>query len=295
MTARREYRFPRPGGVWLHITEWGAPIGKVTVLLLHGWGLSSRSWEDVAELLVRADPALRVIAYDHRGHGLSARTRASLEMLADDLADVVTDLAPSGPVVFGGHSMGGMTLMTLAERHPELVRSRTRGVAMVATGAGELPATGRALLLRFPALESLVAGLIARTRMPARPLFLLRQLNRFGMFGANPRRHDLTRVVWQAAQAHPRAVADMGSSMLRHNRFHVLAGFAAVETVILAGTRDTITPVRYARALAAQLPDARLIEYPGSGHQLPYERREEITEHLHVLCGAVAPREEVAV
>ncbi|NNH72771.1 alpha/beta hydrolase [Nocardia uniformis] len=284
MTAgeHREHRFPRESGGWLHVTEWGVPTAEVTVVLAHGWSLSRRSWEDVAERLVIADPTLRVIAYDHRGHGQSARMRASLELLADDLDALIDTLVPTGALVLGGHSMGGMTLMALGERHPELIRDRVHGVAFVATSAGDLPAVGRRLL-RFPPITALAVALIAHLRLPSKPLFLARQFNRFGMFGPRPRRHDLNRVVWQAAQSHLRAVADMGASILRHDRYDTLAVFDDTDVVIMAGGGDPITPAAHSHIIAARLPHARLQEFPRAGHHLPYEHRDEVATELLVL------------
>ena len=249
--------------------------------------------EDVAELLVTANPALRVVAYDHRGHGKSARARASLELLADDLAALLTDLVPTGSVVLGGHSMGGMTIMTLAERAPAVIRERCVGAAFVATSSGDLPAGGRALL-RFARFRAFVAWLITHTRPPSRPLFLVRQFNRFGMFGSHPRRHDMNRVVHQSAMASRVAVADMGLSMYGHNRYSVLREFAEIDTVVMVGSRDTITPARYSRVLATGLPHARLLEFPGAGHQLPYERREQVASQLLTLAENVRLPSEVA-
>ena len=50
-------------------------------------------------------------------------------------------LAPTGPVVLAGHSMGGMTIMALAAARPELFGDRVRGVALVSTAAGTSPPT----------------------------------------------------------------------------------------------------------------------------------------------------------
>ena len=47
-----------------------------------------------------------------------------------------TPTAPEGPVVLVGHSMGGMTVMSLAGQHPDVVRERVVAVALIATSAG---------------------------------------------------------------------------------------------------------------------------------------------------------------
>src|SRR5205085_1418749 len=120
-------------GVALDVTVEGA--GAVTVVLVHGWTLDSRAWGPVAAALA---PSARVVRYDHRGHGRSAAVdpaTMTIDQLADDLAVVIAAVAPDGPLVLAGHSMGGMTLMALADRHPGVL-ARVRGVALVATASG---------------------------------------------------------------------------------------------------------------------------------------------------------------
>ncbi|MDT7685562.1 MAG: hypothetical protein QOG57_5872, partial [Pseudonocardiales bacterium] len=97
----------------------GGPAAPVTVILAHGWTLDSRSWGPVARALTEGPPGRlppRVIRYDHRGHGrseLPARADMTIDGLADDLAELLAEFAPTGPVVLAGHSMGGMAIMAL--------------------------------------------------------------------------------------------------------------------------------------------------------------------------------------
>jgi pimeloyl-ACP methyl ester carboxylesterase len=49
-----------------------------------------------------------------------------------------------------------------------------------------------------------------------------------------------------------------------------------VPTLVVVGTADALTPPRDARRIAELIPDARLVEYPGSGHMLMYERTDEV-------------------
>lgn len=279
----RKFGVPVTDG-WLNVTEWGAVGADLTVVLTHGWTLSARVWEDVAASLVGADPAVRVVAYDHRGHGDSARVpTASIEQLADDLATVVAEVVPHGPIVFGGHSLGGMTLMALAQRHPGVVEVRTAGVAFVATSAGDLLGAVR----KIPGIDSLMkAALVvaARLKIPSKPLFIARQGAR-GAFGKHPRRHDLNRAVLQAAQSDPRVVAALGRSILQHHRYHALEAFRDLDVVVMAGTRDPLTSPIHARRIADQLPDSEVVIFRGAGHFLPYERREAVAAQLLSLTG----------
>ena len=54
---------------------------------------------------------------------------------------MIDAVAPTGPLMLVGHSMGGMTIMALASQRPELFDERVYGVALIATTAGGL-ATG---------------------------------------------------------------------------------------------------------------------------------------------------------
>jgi pimeloyl-ACP methyl ester carboxylesterase len=79
-----------------------------------------------------------VVSWDQRGHGRSGYGpgSASIERLGRDLRAVLDHIAPEGPVVLAGHSMGGMTIMALAAEHPELFGEYVVGVVLVATSAG---------------------------------------------------------------------------------------------------------------------------------------------------------------
>ena len=51
---------------------------------------------------------------------------------------MIETVAPKGKVVLVGHSMGGMSIIAFAERHPKLFAKRVSGVALIATTAGGL-------------------------------------------------------------------------------------------------------------------------------------------------------------
>ena len=69
-------------------------------------------------------------------------------------------MAPDGPLVLVGHSMGGMTIMALAEQRPELFADRVRGVALIGTSAGEVGRRGLPLplLSKFNPITRTVGG-----------------------------------------------------------------------------------------------------------------------------------------
>lgn len=111
-----------------------------TVLFCHGFTADSEFWTPQIEALaVHA----RVVTWDQRGHGRSGwgePSHATVDQTGRDLAAVLDAVAPSSPVVLVGHSMGGMTIMALAERNPRFFTERVAGVALVCTSAGDVMA-----------------------------------------------------------------------------------------------------------------------------------------------------------
>lgn len=103
-------------GVKLAYTESGS--GSPPVVLVHGW-TCDRSYFAPQEKHLAARH--RVVAVDLRGHGESDKPQGPypIAQFADDVAWLCRELGLVKPIVIG-HSMGGMTAVELAARHPEL-------------------------------------------------------------------------------------------------------------------------------------------------------------------------------
>ncbi|MGJ4926830.1 alpha/beta fold hydrolase [Bradyrhizobium sp. HKCCYLS2038] len=100
-------------GVTLHCEDWGS--GR-PVLFVHAWALTSAMWTyQMADLSHRG---LRCIAFDRRGHGRSdiPGSGYDLDRLADDIAEVITQL-DLDDVVLVGMSMGCNEILNYVARH----------------------------------------------------------------------------------------------------------------------------------------------------------------------------------
>ena len=98
----------------------GGQAGEPPILLIHGATLRSEDWENI---FPRLATRYRVIAYDARGHGKSARAAGyTLVSLAGDAARVLREIAKV-PAIVIGHSLGGATALVLAAREPALLKA----------------------------------------------------------------------------------------------------------------------------------------------------------------------------
>jgi len=70
----------------------------------------------------------------HAG-AVRARGDLSLAAMAHDLASVIDATAGAGRAVVVGHSMGGMTVLQMAESRPDNVTARLAGVVLTGRAA----------------------------------------------------------------------------------------------------------------------------------------------------------------
>jgi pimeloyl-ACP methyl ester carboxylesterase len=281
-------RFVTADGTSLFVRDTGPSDAPVTLVLAHGWTLDHTSWDRV----VAALPAtLRVLRYDHRGHGLSEPGpdgTATVAQVGDDLAALVAERVPSGRVVLAGHSMGGMAVMALAERHPALFAERVAGVGFVATSSGGLDKVTLGLPTwtapRVAAVERRLNQRISRAhRLSVGRSRVARAGLRWLLFGSRVRSADVVATAAQVSRCDPAAMVAFRGSLGEHSRVAALAAMRSVPVVVLAGSADRLTSLPHARAIADALPAASFVVYPQAGHMLPYERAEDVAAHLGSL------------
>lgn len=295
-------------GVRLHIEEHGPtgaggpPAGgadAATVVLVHGWLMAVPCWHrQLADLPRRLDGReVRLLAYDHRGHGRSAPTPSALAtvpQLADDLAALLADRAPRGPLVLVGHSMGGMTLMSLAERHPRLLADRVAGVVLMSTSPGRLhEATFRLGRTSSRAVHRLLPRALDLQQSAARrgldpvPSGLVRTVVRRTAFGRGAHPDDVALVARLVDDTSAAAAAAFYRALGRHEGRPGLRALARVPTLVMTGDADGLCPTAHSDAMAGALPAGQLAVYRGAGHMLMLERADEVTDRIAAFTGSV--------
>jgi pimeloyl-ACP methyl ester carboxylesterase len=277
-------------GVRLHVLDYNPPAPEHTVVLLHGLCLNKDSWSvQIEQLIRRWGSTVRIIAYDHRGHGESSRAHMRtyrIDQLADDLAQLLIALRVDGPVTLAGHSMGGMAALAYLARPAAARPVDPHAAVLVATAAGRLTEQGLGRLLATPAVRCLY-HVVQRTphaaaggamRVVSGPL--CRVLTRFG-YGGHGTRYDA--FVARSAATINATGLDTTAGFLRslqsYDQYHTL-GSVTAETTIISGGTDKLTPPQHARHMAEAIPNATLVHQPDAGHMLLDEIPDVITEAI---------------
>jgi pimeloyl-ACP methyl ester carboxylesterase len=266
----------------------------LTLIFCHGYTLNQDCWHFQRAAL----RGHRMVFWDQRDHGRSGRSpggsTASIGQLGEDLARVLAAAAPGdGPVVLIGHSMGGMTIMALAERYPALFGTKVVGVALISTTAGGLdagspwmPGLARPVLRR--ALPVVLRGAASGyravlvehgRRMASDVSFLSTRFIGFGDPGVNP---VLVDFLEQMIRSTPiEVVAAFGEALYAVDLRDTLQTVGRVPAVVLTGDKDRLISPSLGLELASGIPGAELVRVAGAGHAV-------ILESPEVVNGAIA-------
>ena len=283
-------------GVDLHVEVDEGP--GPTVVLVHGF--TARLEEFLLQRETLRGRA-RTVLYDCRGHGRSrgqGKVRgATIDQLGRDLGAVLDAVAPRGPVVLLGHSMGGMTIMALARQRPELFGERVVGAFLLATSSGGLVEAGPlgmavriarrlGLLQLFLWLAMLWSPVLERFR--TRGTRLGARFYRQYLFGSDDAQPDLVRLVQDLLEETPLTVTSaFYRTLLDHDEHASLAAMRDIPVTLLVGDSDRLTPASHSRRMAEALPDAELIVVPGAGHSVNITRQDVVDGALLRLLDRV--------
>ena len=277
-------------GLRLHVEVEGHEDAELTVVLAHCWTSDHDSWRYQLRDLWRAfDSDVRVVAYDHRGHGASDETperSATVTNLGRDLSDLIDEYAPKGRLVLAGHSIGGMTLMALAEQRPALFTERVAGVLFVSTSGGALdtvtlglPEVGAGLRSQIPRMLAVRSRMLSRRRRRRAP-FIESLVARRLLFGDDMRLRDHMLAVEGIINTPAASMCGFYNDVMLHERHTPLSVLEGITTRVLVGSNDRLTPVEHARRLAEAVPGAELTIVPGAGHMLPLEADQVVSAAL---------------
>lgn len=264
---------------------------ELTVVLSHGYALSMDSWHFQRKAL---RGRYRLVLWDQRGHGRSATGpagSATIDQVGADLGAVLDAVAPTGPLVLVGHSMGGMTVMALAEQRPELFAQRVLGVGLVATSAGGLSDNDFGLARFGRSIQRLAPGalralsytpkLVERTRRIGSDLEAVFVRHYSYASPVSPQLLRFTAAM--IASTRLEVIGDFMPTFTAHDKRKALAALEGREVLVIVGDHDLMTPAKHSAAIVELLPHAEHVVVRDAGHLVMLEHPEVVSGHLGEL------------
>jgi len=223
---------------------------KRTLLAIHGSGGDHTSWPDT----IRELPQANVYVIDLPGHGQSSgHGRDSVVAYADFIEAFAAKL-DLDYVTLIGHSLGGAIVQTLAVRAPGWLKS----IVLVGTGAR--------LKVHSDILDGLLSNFEATIDIVC--------LRAFGPTASDTLISEGREVMLNT----PPEVIHGDYSVC--NQFNLMEKVAAINlpTLVISGTADKLTPVKYGQYLRDKIPGARQAVIIDAGHMMALEKPGEFTK-----------------
>ncbi|MCR8657385.1 alpha/beta fold hydrolase [Paenibacillus endoradicis] len=236
------------------------PMGKKTILFIHGWPLSHKQFEYQYNIL----PAMgyRCIGMDWRGFGNSDKpfTGYSFDRLADDIRAVV-DAMELKDFALAGHSTGGAICIRYMAKH------QSYGVSKLVLIDAQSP----------HALSADTANNFITETLNDRPK-MLRQLTDifFFQYITPPLSDWFFQLGLQAASWSTAAIMDT----LRDENVYNDLEKIKVPTLIIHGIHDQVVPFANAEETNKLIKNSKLVPFEYSGHATFYEERNKFNKLL---------------
>ena len=255
---------------------------RMPVVFTDGIGCDGYVWKYLEGELAEEH---KVVHWHYRGHGNSGSPRdperVSIADNADDLATVMDAAAVERATLFG-HSMGVQVCLEMIRRHPD----RVGGLVLLCGSYGTplrtfkgkrtledlLPAV-RFAVHRIPRIVTAFWKNILPTDL-AYQIATSVELN-----GALIRREDFFPYLEHMARVDVRLFLDMLAAAGRHTARELLEGID-VPTLVIAGSRDTFTPMSLSEEMAHAIPNAELHVVTDGSHTAPIEKPREVNDRV---------------
>ena len=265
-------------GTDIYVKDWGE--GR-PVILLHGWPLSSDSWDPQMKAL--AEAGFRAIAYDRRGFGRSGQPWSGYDYdtLTDDLHDVMEAAGAGQDATLIGFSMGG----------GEVARYQSRYDGKGVIAAGLISSVVPYMLktddnpdgVPEETLQEMADGMLKDLPNFFRTFFK----DFFGVgYVTSPVSEALLDWAWRLAMQAGLQPTLACAESFGHTDFRPDLAAFRVPTLVLHGTSDKTVPIDASGRRAAEgIANAQLVEYDGAPHGLFATESDRLTNDLLTFLG----------
>jgi pimeloyl-ACP methyl ester carboxylesterase len=252
------------------------------VVLIHGWPLSADSWDP--QMIALAEAGYRAIAYDRRAFGRSDQPPSGYDYdtFADDLADVMQATGATEDATLVGFSMGGGEVARYMARHGG------RGVSQAVLVSSVVPFLLKTSDHPNGVPQSVFDGMAEGMRKDFRQFFRDFFDAFYGVGGSSTKVSQAELDwAWMTSQQAGQYAALQAAKAFSTTDFRPDLASLTVPTLVIHGTGDDIVPIDItSRAVAEQVPGARLIEYEGAPHAVFATHKDRLTQDLLDFLGS---------
>lgn len=259
-------------GTKIFYKDWGS--GR-PVVLVHGWPLSSDTFDDTAHVL--AESGFRAIFHDRRGFGRSDQPwdGYNYDTFADDVSDVLDAVGVSQPVAIAGFSMGGGEVARFISRNPGRV---SQAVLIGSVVPFLLKTDDNPNGAPKDVFDGMLDGITKDRADFFRTFFK-------SFFGVGAIKHPVSEGVlddtWRQAMMAGLKPTLACVRAFSETDFRPDLPKFIMPTLIIHGDKDATVPIELtARVAAEAIPHAQLIEYSGGPHGIYATHKERLIEDL---------------
>jgi len=228
---------------------------KAPVVILHGWGASSKSFEEVKTLLEQE--GFSVDAVDLPGFGNEPLVKDP--MTFEDYLAFIEKKIGKEKVILIGHSFGGRLAIKFTAENPKRVEK------LILTGASGIPRP-------LPSFRKKAIFVITKLLGPF--IFLLHKTVLYAYI------RKLT--YYAIGEMDYYKAGKLSDTFKRVYQISILPDLAKITTptLIVWGENDMVTPLLDGQTMQSKIKDAKLIVVKGATHKLPYQMPHVFIEHI---------------
>lgn len=277
--------------------------GGVNVIYAHGFTLSAQSWCFQVQALRGEHTIATQLIPDLRGHAGSAggheahqeQVVLGTDLTARDLVLMIRQLAPRGPLVLVGHSLGVMTVLGALRHMTPVERDRVRGIVVANGAIDPFAARGVTRVLRALPVRAMRAvgrhtpafaeGVKERVEWLIKPV-IAAAVYYGSLEQGKSARYDVVDFHAREIESVPmRTILGYLDDLTSHDERDSVPYLGTIPGVILAGCNDTVATPEQSRIMAELWPAAELREFDEAGHMLPVERPEDVNRAIRACLG----------
>jgi len=219
---------------------------KPTIIILPGWGGSQKTWQD---FIKKAEVNFNVICIDLPCFGKEPCPKEvwGTEEYSDFVKNKISKVHNQLPTVIIGHSFGGAVATHLIAHNPNI--------------ADKLILTGAAIIRPKIRIRKIIFGSIAKI---GKIIFNLPILNKFQNISKKLLYKIADSPDYNKTSGRKREIY---KKIIKQDQQHLLKKIK-IDTLLIWGKKDKMTPLKYGKKIHSQLPNAKLVIIEDGTHGL---------------------------